>query len=890
MDGLLAGYLTQFGELLERRRTFMAPVHQHIITDINLTSVHILLFQHIPLVGNKTPETSRLEHAILESPGIVVAIDSFLHGVRLFGNSVHKHHVLSGSIEGLAIGMNVVTDQRLAAQDSPFRHKTGLFNLNLADIAVTLTSGNAQVALRTIAAGIGHLAPEYLAASAIAIQRLFRDLLSIWTKWSEHNLTRTQNLIYDILQSSNEKTIIDPLSTIQPSYLVQGGRPHELRTDTNFKFLFHLRNCLWHLEGGERHQFRSMQPSVIPVSMDGISLLLQSCLMSLALDPDASSVSQISVLEPIFPGLRCPDPFLQSSQMPRDVTKEILVQMGNMEIEVLHPLGGPPSQFTLASFDFAARVRPHDLVLSSALSSATQSQASLGGTGRRKVRKMMISVSLREIGLTASPHLMNFGQQILRVRRSYVNLCTSSTSEIALDKVDTPLTENRIISADVTFHLHRLRIQAAAQNLIFEFGTTDVQVMSTFCTGYGPPPSQSMNHSLTFGDIFLRARSPDDMCKRSSQDILASVMLSGGKANAVSRQDPASIIVLRLVFAIEGCRLNVPRSALRLYRFIEEWRADFLPGFEATLRELLSELQNAPTKSASPTFSQSSRRRSTFQIHGHLNSFKISLQIMHGTWLSWEANRTTMYLMSPSSTKGSTQAFGLQVASQIFSVSSQTHASHVITPSSRVQFEVPQVSFTGNRDGASIGGLALMEFLDMKVKPSHWDTLLAVQQKFGHDFNDLMALIQETRLKQSIPSERLTLPSHTPWVFSGFLKMRGFRLGLEGVSSTVYLECEDINGGIQNKTDWAWHIALSDLALSLAPRVVRASQLASNRNLRSAFVILDIKASATSGKSSSSPGQALKLWVDKIHAVMQPSSIGEIGDFIDHLQVLLSYR
>jgi hypothetical protein len=179
-----------------------------------------------------------------------------------------------------------------------------------------------------------------------------------------------------------------------------------------------------------------------------------------------------------------------------------------------------------------------------------------------------------------------------------------------------------------------------------------------------------------------------------------------------------------------------------------------------------------------------------------------------------------------------------------------------------------------------------VEFFQLIVKPSHWDTLLVVQQKFGQDFNDLVSLVEETRRKRAAPVKRLsTVP--TSLNYSGFLKMRGFRIGLEGISSTLFLECMDIGGGINNDIGRAWNVGLSDLALSLAPRT-SSGTLASgfNRNHRSAFVIIDFQASAGSRRSGAVEGQALRVSVTKIHAIMQPSSIGEVGDFIDHLQVM----
>jgi hypothetical protein len=111
--------------------------------------------------------------------------------------------------------------------------------------------------------------------------------------------------------------------------------------------------------------------------------------------------------------------------------------------------------------------------------------------------------------------------------------------------------------------------------------------------------------------------------------------------------------------------------------------------------------------------------------------------------------------------------------------------------------------------------------------------------------------------------------------------MRGFRIGLEGLSSTLYLECRDIRGEIEQDVDRIWEVRFSDLGLSLAPCIAMRESIA-NRSQRSAFVIIDFQTTSRSHKSHS---QVLQISVTKIHAIMQPSSIGEVGDFVDHMQV-----
>jgi hypothetical protein len=77
------------------------------------------------------------------------------------------------------------------------------------------------------------------------------------------------------------------------------------------------------------------------------------------------------------------------------------------------------------------------------------------------------------------------------------------------------------------------------------------------------------------------------------------------------------------------------------------------------------------------------------------------------------------------------------------------------------------------------------------------------------------------------------------------------------------------------------------MALSLASHAgTLPHQAGFNQRHRSAFVIIDFRVTGSTKELQDSPSsEVIKLQVTKIHAVMQPSSIGEIGDFVDNLQV-----
>ncbi|KAJ7497366.1 hypothetical protein FB451DRAFT_229194 [Mycena latifolia] len=849
VDSMLADYLGNFGKPKKTAQT--------TTFDIRLSSAHVDILHEIKLAESDHSRSPDKQTSRLSTPNDMAHLRCHLKDVHVIGASKPKELVLDGRFSQLALALIPTVGGQ--------EHPIPIFDLVVDTSILNVFNHNPEVIFGGIALQLSHQSPEYMTAVGIALLKTVKQLSGIKQKWEQRSSTMASDVVYSILHASHGKPVIDPLSTIQPSYLVQSGTPQNLRLDTIFRFLFHLRNCLW--EMGDNCS------SIVAASdIKALLPLLESRLA--ILDPDAFHESHLSSLNPLFPLLE----ETTSRQPPSTIywITSSSLELHRFTILLRDSSGGVASEFVMTDLVSTVRLRTSDFV--EALpghQTMGVSQTSLRHQPRQKHQHISLSISTQEIHLTISPRLMPFAQEVLRVRRRY------SDDLVFLSKPQAGRGENPSRTLELVANLHRIRMQAAAESLVFEFGLSALQVTSNLLFRPHPSAHQSMSLSVGFKELFLRARSPADVSVRTSQDILASITLTVCKINSLVRSESALTSQIRLVFSIGGFHFNVPRSALRLYRFSQEWRADFLPGIEATVQELLSELNKAPLKPLSPAPSRSTQRNPTFKLHGQIESFGISLQVMHGTWLSWRVNNIIAYLNSSNALK---KTFGLQLASQIFSITSKSNTQDVAS-STKLKVEFPSLSLCGDHDGSHIQTIGLVDFLEFKVKPVHWDTLLAVQQKFGQDFNDLVVLVQETR--SSAPTQK---PSYNKsrWTYAGFLKMRGFRIGLEGLSSTFYLECFDISGSVNNLLRQMWSLKLTDLALSLAPKAtIERRDSAFNRQLRSAFVIIDFEIKGGEGGNERATSNDLHVTITKIHAVMQASSIGEVGDFVDHLQAEL---
>ncbi|KAF8893814.1 hypothetical protein BD779DRAFT_1669348 [Infundibulicybe gibba] len=750
---------------------------------LRVPSVYIRVSQHVGANDELHPAFPKIEsEGVANSSGFNVnaIIDTRISGIGVVGIVIDGVVKAEAGFRQLNLSLNTLGSRR------PFNHfDAALISLSLRDFISKFTTGSLDLRL-----------------DLHTIERECPNIMDLYQRWSQTRSMEKQTIAFEILRSSENITIIDPLTTIQPSYLVQTGIPQQLRTDIVFKLLFHLRACL-------RYDRSAREPAGNPnkIPTEDFASLLDARLAFL--DQDGYQSVHLSSLESSFPGV--PSLARAKSRATGSPIEHISIWMSQFKIAILDPLNGPAS--------------------------------------------------------------------VLKINNSALNARLKNLDSVRLDVVP----DWRSIEA--TFSMRRLHMQAAAKNLILDLELSTSRVASCMLSGTLGRREKSMNHSLIFDSLRLSARSRTDEPKQHGQDILASLEFSAALFNVVSRQDLMTTTKQRLIFSISSFLTTVPRSALRLYHFIQEWRADFLPDIEGTMQDLISELKKSPETTEVPVpFAQ---RYPLLRVNGRINKFKMSLQVMHGTWLAWEINDIVAYLDTSSiGPLDSAHTFGFQTSSLVLSVTSSRSNQNDVSGNTGAKLVLPPLSITGRYDGSVIHTVALLDIVELKIKPTHWDTMLAVQQKFGQDFNDLVALAQQTRLKKSSSHKPTT---STTVVYTGFMKIRGFRVGLEGLSSTLYLECRDVRGSINNTSGRAWDLALSGLALSLAPRAAGLPSLKFNRNHRSAFVIIDFKVAARRALSTAGC-EDLRVTVTRINAVMQPSSIGEIGDFIDQMQTEASKR
>ncbi|KAI0699566.1 hypothetical protein BC835DRAFT_1412549 [Cytidiella melzeri] len=847
------------------------------IMDTHFALVQVKLLQLLPFA----PDLSGPDNAPARGR-VPSSLELFLSGVRLrtAQSGATRMSNIMCSYDSVALGLGAAEHSSLA------------WDVVCSPSNFSLSEKDASVTLGDLFVNVSRLAPSQTTLMALRLAEFVDDMqepMEAFRRGSMYELNR--NTLFEALQRVEEKAVLDPLSTIQPSYLIQSGYPHRLRTDAGLKYLLFLRQHLQSMGPSLRDLFQPPDRTQLEKPFDAAIELLKRHLMDLAGDKELPYISPRSPLANL----------LRMNERAKDAAGGLSVDSVTLNLTHLHVIchsnDSVCSEFILRTVLVSLRSRSA-ACYQPYISNTAKSTTTLSLTkerGRQDVQHYGVIISVGDVALSIYPSLVSYAQTVVHTLKAHKLGPFGTKADHSRSVSRTRATDDgsaKIAYVDLVLTTRSIKFKAGAEKLLVEYKASTVDIVSTMLF---KPPTQakwawdfSMNHSMTMDEIRLQAFAVADLSKPNEYGVLAAIIIGGARINALMRREAGSQQTLRATAGLDFINLNVPRSAIRLYRFMEEWRADYLPGLNATVQDLLSELHDGPqVPDGKRTQAPDSSDLLTTQLDIKISSFRVSLQVMRGTWLSWELGQIVTYaLYTDDFSAKNALDFGLQIGTQVFVISAKEHASDS-APSVRMKIPLPTFSVTCHYNNGHIEGLALVEMFTANVKPSHWDTLLTVQQKCGQDFSDLVSIIEETRRKATpVKKEKSSRASSKYRILA---RMKGFRLGLESGSSRVLLGCDHIGGAINNDPTMKWHVELADLSLSLTPRSLNA-RLARlfDRSHRTAFVSIDARLEI--GGGARRRGQLMKVGVSRTHAVMQPSSIGEMGDFVDHLQAEISMR
>ncbi|KAH9839543.1 uncharacterized protein C8Q71DRAFT_517238 [Rhodofomes roseus] len=837
---------------------------------------------HTAAVGCDQPKTCAVLYTSLDNGDL-----GWTHTVY---SDVDSHSALTTSLGRLSVALSDTGAQDLGLGRKGSSPSPAAVDVKIGASTASITRREVALSLGAIEASLEDRALGLVESFVTASLEYATSVLDTLRQYQAYDLnTMNRLVIHRVVEHSRQRTIVDPLSTIQPSYLVQKGLPDQLRRSNCFKFLVYLRSCLRSFATQERREVLDIPTGANSnITLRDLHLLLEDQAFGQSTDEDTSGLPKHAFMEQLFynPRTQVPRGSRGAYTMPISAS----LHLGVITVNINHTADHGRSTLVLGPLNVGARVGSPNFLPAPHLVSS-KSYSNLASTDRRgrELLHIALSFSLQDLDITIMPQMIGLAQRIACLPN------TVSKSKPSMDAVQPPGMASSLMAAllsgsyiDVAFSIHSACFSAAAERLSVEFGISHLKYAAT---ALSKPPSgspavverhYSMNHSLLVEGTSLRLRSRDRTVASGEGMAMASFDVRRSRCSVTLLREPQQGLVVRVVSGVDNVGLMIPRSALNLYRSVDDWKAAYL----ASPQGIHSPSSSPPIPNTSPSGETETTRpplRLSFRMA--CGSAGVTLQIARGTWFSWEVQETVIDLATPENPGQILPiSFGLQAGPHVIGISTKSH-SRVTGPStSHIRVELPVATLKGQYSDYTVHGVSLVETFHLTVKLADWDTLLSVYQKSEQGFNDLIHLVQETR--PTIEHTSTNSSQRRETTLGGSFRMKGFRIGVEGHSSTVFLECDDISGSMENQADLGWQIRLTDLSLSLASRA--SSRSALDRGHRSAFVTIDFEAKMKG--TAFSDRHTLEMIATKFHAVMQPTSVGELSDFVDHLQAEVLVR
>jgi protein CSF1 len=419
----------------------------------------------------------------------------------------------------------------------------------LGDIECTITDASPSVVL-------GIFSAYMLGASAILMEM----------KALKERATRARHLLIVRLLEYPKAAVPDPFSRAQVSFMVNSGRPKALRSDPSMGMIAMLGGCIRQIEP---HDLREISLSMDqPISTDlysDVVRLLKERFDHDVVDIDLENVTALSLLKLLFPD----DTATPSStdQYPQSPPFLVSLQTHKLKFSLGDPLV-PRTELQVGSVRIHVREGLRPL-----LGSNTSRTSTPVGTVDQRSRTVHIiaSCSITQARWNILPSSLSFLRTLLRLKsdRPAPNTDLHMVSSRSRDLV-----------VEIFLEVDEAEALASAQLLNFGMRATGVRVSTTGIVFSGSDPDSCMtgtpfSFSVQAGsrELTLQANATEELSVLGPERAkLASLSALGGEACMILDSSK-----LRGTVSLGGLKLSVPRSAIKLYQFITEWSAEYLP-------------------------------------------------------------------------------------------------------------------------------------------------------------------------------------------------------------------------------------------------------------------------------------------------------------------------
>lgn len=455
---------------------------------------------------------------------------------------------------------------------------SGQLSAHSSSLAIHMEPKSLSVspAIGKVSLDIPGWSPSVLYQMSESFVAAFVPLLSQAKNMQKSWKHQRQRMLSDLLQAASTTAVTtDPLSRTQVSFMVNSGTPRSLRADPALAVLAHMRST-------SRH-FPNIRASESYSRTDGnegaFDQQIKNSLIDMAernlVDMHPDEVYDSFVYRHLCATPKDDSPTLNVLPLVLALTfQRIVLNVGDT--------GEPQNQLELGPGDLRVQVAERLFTQAQPLAANKSSTSLLPLDPDQPIFHVVASGSIGLFRITVHPSLLS-------VIRGAIQLTgKSSHRENPPSPLHSKARDTRIILPprrmwlfEAFIALEQLEVRAIAQVLSVGLKFKGARLTASVIMGNGvgghnsrtyDPPSVSLLAGFREFTVQARSRGDEDPVIHPNRPILASLTMVEGDVYAATDMED-----VRGTFTLTAMKLNVPRSALKLYTFVKQWEAEYLP-------------------------------------------------------------------------------------------------------------------------------------------------------------------------------------------------------------------------------------------------------------------------------------------------------------------------
>lgn len=399
---------------------------------------------------------------------------------------------------------------------------------------------------------LGPQTPKPLSATFKSSVRFISKLAATAQRASIREVRRRQHMVYTLMQHSPEKSVwADPLSWTQASFIVKDGLPAKLRADLSWKIIAHMRHRLLDLNLNTSNALADR--------LDGIG--------------SDTAAPPRDFLEGLMSGQEWLDwTFDAGDQSP--ALMDLLYPSPSGQARVAITSGQitfsfGPSTVNVTDGSIVGGVFTFGPILGSFQKSLRRLDGAAAHTSDKEaVIHLLVSLDVHDFGINILPTFIPFVSEVLRLQ-SQPGPRRSVAPKIPM--------KNPLL-LELTLDVQRARFEASALKLVLEVETFGVHASASASIRSAEMGEITLETSLSLMTDQFRVGSkatPLGSKSIADQDKLAEIILDNSALNVMLKEAPTERNI-GIVLGQDSIDIAVPRSALKLYDFMTEWRVEYM--------------------------------------------------------------------------------------------------------------------------------------------------------------------------------------------------------------------------------------------------------------------------------------------------------------------------